>query len=234
MVSSLNYWPKKTFIVFDTETTGLDFQNDHIIQLAISVFHDRMNIWNFNWYSNTPRRSHPDAFKTHQISDEWRWEYGVSPQEIVNHVTPLFARMRERGLPILAFNAPFDFSMLRAEYARQSRNFSTDNLFVIDPIVIDRHYQKNIPVFQAPWMRLSYMAARYGISPPNHNAEQDAICTGKVAMAQSLSYPYIRKNSPKQLHQTQQVWFAEWVDKVKAFSNKKNFSFSTPSWPFGD
>lgn len=229
-----NFWPNKSFISFDTETTGLDFENDRIIQIAIAVFVHGQHVWSFNWYLNTKRPSAPEALAVHGITDEMRWAEGVDSKEVMRHIQALFRRMRSANSPLVAFNAPFDFTMLRNEWKRFDLDFDLSDLWVIDPLVIDRHYQKNIPVFTAPHMRQAQMAARYGLSAPTHNALDDAICAGHIALAQGLHYPGIRHSSPRELHKHQTIWFDDFTKKVQRFAEKKAISFSLPQWPFGD
>jgi len=228
------FWPNRSFIALDTESTGLDFENDRPIQVGMAVFLKSQLIWTFNWYSNTSRPSNPDALAVHKIEDKWRQDNGIHPREIMQHVLQLFNRCSERNVPVIAFNAPFDFTMICKEMQRFSMKLNTDRLYVIDPLVIDRHYEKNVPVFTKPFMRLGQMAARYGLSAPTHNALDDAICAGYLAAAQSVHHSAIRTGSPRELHERQCIWYKDFVAKVHSFANKKKITFTTPDWPFGD
>jgi DNA polymerase III subunit epsilon len=233
VVERHNFWVNRSFIVIDTETTGLDFENDRIIQLAVAVFLKGQNVWNFDWLLNTPKASHPEALAVHRHTDEERYRSGVGAKPVFEHCRALLRRMRDNNSPVVAFNAPFDFTFLRAEFKRFKLG-ELPEVRVIDPLVIDRHYQKNIPVFTKPHMRLASMAARYGVSAPTHNALDDAICTGHVLVGQSLHYSSIRTASPLDLHRRQLGWSEEFAAKVRAFADKKQIQFSIPRWPFGD
>lgn len=228
------FWPNRSFAVVDTETTGLDFFNDRVIQLAVAVFANSQNIWNFEWYSNVSKPSALEAVAVHNISDEWRWANGINPREIANHFLIMMNRLKERNCPVVAFNAPFDFGMMRQEFKRFNMNLNTDGLYVIDPLVIDRHFERNVPVFTSPYMRLGQMAARYGCSQPTHNALEDAKVTGYVACAQSIHHSSIRNVSIRDLHERQTVWYGEFRKKVEDFARKKDLQFAVPDWPWGD
>jgi DNA polymerase III subunit epsilon len=234
VASRHNYWANKSFVAFDTETTGLDFENDRMIQGALAVFLKGQNVWNWDWLINTRKESSPEALGVHGISDELRYTTGTDAKSVCLHLRALFCRMRDRNSPLVAFNAPFDFSMVRAEFKRFKINMDWKGLHVIDPLTIDRHYQKNVPVFTAPFMRQVEMAARYGVSAPTHNALDDAICTGHIALAQTLHHSAIRTASPIEMDRRQAQWHQEWAAKVTAFTNKKGLEWSIPAWPFGD
>jgi DNA polymerase III subunit epsilon len=229
-----NFWVNRSFIVIDTETTGLDFENDRIIQLAVAVFLKGQNVWNFEWLFNTKYASTAEAVVVHGITDERRYAEGVDIAPVLQHCRALFRRMRDANSPLVAFNAPFDLTFLRAEFRRFKTGW-IDEIHIIDPLVIDRHYEKNVPIFTKPYMRLGQMAARYGLQPPNHNALIDAIVTGHLTVAQTIHHSRIRTLSPRELHNTQQIWYDDWRKRVTTFLEKKKIEdWHMPAWPFGD
>jgi DNA polymerase-3 subunit epsilon len=226
------YWPQKSFIVIDTETTGLDFKEDRVIEVCVAVFYNGQYVHGFDWIVNSGKPSAPDAVAVHGITDEMQFA-GKNAATTFRTVHNLINIQTRKHLPVMAFNAPFDFSMLRAEFARHGINPKLE-ANVIDPLVIDRHYQSNIPVFTKPWMRLAQMAERYGVQAPTHRALEDAISTGYVAIEQSLHYPAIRHMSLPELHRKQREWYEEWAKRFRDFAVKKEFQFSTPDWPYGN
>lgn len=228
------YWPNETFIVVDTETTGLDFTTDRVIEVGIAVFREGQYIHGFNWLVNNGVPSHPDALATHGITDESRERHGTLPQQVFRETATLVNQMRKYKKPVIAFNAPFDFMMLRAEWNRAHIPFYVDDLNIVDPLVIDRHFETKIPIFTKPYMRLGQMAARYGCHAPKHRALDDAIATGHIAIAQSLHHSSIRRMSPHDLMLGQERWYYEWSQKFLNWGQKKGIQFTMPTWPFGN
>jgi DNA polymerase III subunit epsilon len=226
-------WPQKSFIVIDTETTGLNFETDRVIEVCVAVFVRGQYIHGFDWIVNSGKESHPDAIATHGITNEQQFSEGRDPSEVFPWIHNMIGQMRAAKLPVMAFNAPFDFSMLRAEWNRIGISLQKEDLYVIDPLVVDRHYQVNVPVFTKPWMRLGHMAARYGVKPPTHRALEDAVTTGLVAVEQSFHYPALRHNSMSELMRKQHQWYLEWAGKFQAYAKKKDFQFNILPWPFG-
>jgi DNA polymerase III subunit epsilon len=229
----MTYWPKKDFISFDTETTGLDFENDRIIQAAMCIFHGGQLVWQFNWLLNTDYPSSAEATAVHGITDEYRKEKGIEPGPVFQAINGLITRLRENQAPLVIFNAPFDLIMLRKEFERAKISFARKGLYIVDPLVIDRHYQVNVPVFTKPYMRLQKMAARFGVIPPSHDALDDAKTAGYIAIEQSFAYKGIRSANIPALHENQRLWYEQWCSKFVDFANKKKFEVRIPSWPFG-
>ena len=60
-------------IVFDTETTGLEFKNDRVIEIGgIELLNHFPTGRSFHVYINPgDRRVHPDALAVHGITDEF-------------------------------------------------------------------------------------------------------------------------------------------------------------------
>lgn len=118
--------PNVTFVVFDTETTGFSPSKDRIVELAAIKFRDGKIIGQKDWLIN-PRRSIP--YYVQQV-------HGITPEMVKNKPTfqtiyPEFAKFIE-GCVLMAHNAPFDLSFMRAEIMRNGyqipRNLTIDSL----------------------------------------------------------------------------------------------------------
>lgn len=104
-------------IVFDTETTGLDFDADRVIEIG------GVELWNHiptgrNWHSfvrPVGRRVDPGAFDVHGISDEFLSDKRIF-EEIADELLDFFG-----DAVLIAHNASFDIRFLNAELARVGR-----------------------------------------------------------------------------------------------------------------
>ncbi|KAB0679340.1 DNA polymerase III subunit epsilon [Aureimonas leprariae] len=102
-------------IVFDTETTGLDFENDRVIEIG------GIELWNhiptgrsFHRFIRPGggRKVHPEALAIHGISDEMLADKPLF-EEVVAEIREFFGDAR-----LIAHNATFDIRFINAEYAR--------------------------------------------------------------------------------------------------------------------
>ncbi|MGF0539762.1 DNA polymerase III subunit epsilon [Agrobacterium sp. ES01] len=103
-------------IVFDTETTGLEFKNDRVIEIGgIELENHFPTGRSFHVYINPgDRKVHPDALAVHGITDEFLADKPPFA-EIVEDLKAFF-----EGARWVAHNATFDMNFINAEYARLS------------------------------------------------------------------------------------------------------------------
>lgn len=102
-------------VVFDCETTGIDFTHDQIIELcAQHGLHDAAprQVWRIK----PTAAIHPGARAVHGIADE---DLVACPSfgEVADEIAAVFAEAEV----IVGYNLAFDIDMLQAEYARLER-----------------------------------------------------------------------------------------------------------------
>ncbi|WP_062219811.1 DNA polymerase III subunit epsilon [Aureimonas sp. D3] len=120
-------------IVFDTETTGLDFEQDRVIEIG------GIELWNHiptgrefhKFIRPDARKVDPAAFDIHGISDDFLKDKPVFA-EIVDEFAEFF-----EGAALIAHNAAFDIRFLNAELARVGRPAIPPGL-VIDTLPMAR------------------------------------------------------------------------------------------------
>ena len=102
------------FVIFDTETTGLDFQRDEIIEFSAVVMEVRNgeavvtkeydNLVTLSPGNTVP----PKITELTGISNQDIWERGVAKTQVCNDIAEMF----EGNTLLLAYNAHFDLSFL--------------------------------------------------------------------------------------------------------------------------
>ncbi len=140
-------------------------------------------------------------------------------------------QMIDRGFPIVAYNAPFDLTLLRAEAQRHSVAFPVDISPVIDPLVID----KQVDRYRKGKRTLEAATAYYGVELGNaHDAGEDAIAAGRVMQVLAKRYAHVLPEQVMELHQAQIGWaaaqaasFQEYMRRVK----DPNFVAADGGWP---
>ncbi|MFD5215003.1 exonuclease domain-containing protein [Microbacterium sp. NPDC058345] len=189
--------------VFDLETTGVDVTRDRIVTAHIGVLdvHGR-EIAARDWLAD-PGVPIPDgAAAVHGITTEHARAHGRPAGEVVTEVTHALRTLFAQGLPIVAYNASYDFSLLAHEAERHGIPVLTQPSPVIDPLVLDKAYDR----FRRGKRTLAVVAEHYAVPLDDaHEAAADAIAAGRVALA--LAQEFTLPRSAAELH-TQQIGWA--------------------------
>lgn len=139
-------------IVFDTETTGLDKNEDRVIEIGcIEMVNKFITGKTYHVYINPQgKQVHPDALSVHGISNESLADKPTFPE-----IAEEFLQFIE-GAKLVAHNAMFDIGFLNAELERINQiPISTD--IVIDTLVLARRKHPMGP------NTLDALCKRYGV-----------------------------------------------------------------------
>lgn len=159
-------------IIFDTETTGLDFAADRIIEFGgIELVNRFPTGRSFHVYLNPQGRAvHPEAFAVHGISDQHLADKPTFP-EIVEELWSFLD-----GAHVIAHNASFDIAFLNAELQRLGRELVAAER-VVDTLMMARRKHPMGP------NSLDALCRRYGIDNSRrtkHGALLDAELLAEV------------------------------------------------------
>jgi DNA polymerase-3 subunit epsilon len=189
--------------VFDLETTGVDVRNDRIVTAHVGVLdrHGR-EIAARDWLAD-PGIPIPDgAAAVHGISTEYAREHGRPAAEVVAEISDALSMLFAQGLPIVAYNAAYDFSLLANEAVRHGLPALHAPQPVIDPLVIDKNYDR----YRRGKRTLTVVAEHYAVPLDDaHEASADAVAAGRVALAQAKQF--LLPGTVHELH-TQQIGWA--------------------------
>jgi len=189
--------------VFDLETTGVDVQHDRIVTAHVGVLdrHGR-EIAARDWLAD-PGIPIPDgAAAVHGISTEYARANGRPAAEVVAEVSGALSMLFAQGLPIVAYNASYDFSLLAHEAIRHGLPALHAPHPVIDPLLIDKNYDR----YRRGKRTLTVVAEHYAVPLDDaHQASADAVAAGRVALAQAQRFSL--PETVQELH-TQQIGWA--------------------------
>lgn len=155
-------------IVFDTETTGLEFKNDRVIEIGgIELLNHFPTGRSFHVYINPgDRRVHPDALAVHGITDEFLKDKPTFDQ-IVDEMLAFFD-----GARWVAHNASFDMSFINAEFERLRRP-PVPGEVVVDTLALARRKHPMGP------NSLDALCRRYGIDN-SHRTKHGALLDSEL------------------------------------------------------
>ncbi|MFC8862694.1 exonuclease domain-containing protein [[Kitasatospora] papulosa] len=200
-------------IGWDTETTAPDPTEARIVTAALvargGASADRVQTWLINPGIPIP----PETTEVHGITDAMVQADGQAPAEALEEIATTMHKAIEYGMPLVAFNTAYDWTVLNFELARHGLPMMGDRLgatlpTLVDPHVIDKQVDKYV---KGTGMRkLQPTAERYGVELTDwHTAEADALAALLIAEAQFAKYPRLNDLGPTQLFAAQKTWRAE-------------------------
>lgn len=204
----MSHWTERPFVGIDTETTGVDCFNDRIVEVAVTIVRPNGDL-DLSWSTVVdPGIEVPEgAAEIHGITTERARAEGVTPAVAISHVSDIvfdFAVGKE-PLPLVMFNARYDWPLLIAEAGRHDLEFPAFAP-ILDPFLIDKAYDR----FRQGGRKLVDVAAHYGVELGDqaHGALADAVAASKVMRAMARAYPELAQFSLAEMY-VRQVRAAE-------------------------
>lgn len=217
-------WASGPLLGFDTETTGVSTSSDRIVTAAL-VRRDPLRGTTVDTWLIDPGVPIPEAASAiHGITTEHARMNGVSPWVALEEIAARIAADLRAGVPLVAFNATFDVSILEAELVRHGLPTLPDRLGgpvvgVIDPLVIDRKVDR----WRKGKRKLVDLCGVYGVDDAVdlHTADVDVIATLDVLAAMVERHPGLAEMSLADLHGFQQEAHREWAASFNAWRTSK-------------
>lgn len=165
-----------------------------------------------------------DAVAVHGISNERAAAEGRPADQVADAIAGVLAAYWKTGVPVVAYNASFDLSLLSAELRRyglpslRDRLGGADPAPVIDPYTIDRAVDR----YRRGKRTLEAVCAEYGVRlDAAHDATADALAAARLACAIADRHPKVAALGPAELHRRQIEWYAAWAADFQDFLRRK-------------
>lgn len=190
--------------VFDLETTGVDVTSDRIVTAHVGLLDASGAALKARDWLADPGVEIPDgAAAIHGVSTAHARAHGAPAPQVVGEVVAAVRGLLDAGIPVVAYNAPYDFSLLKHEALRHGVEPIVDPFPVIDPLVVDKAYDR--------WRRgkrtLSVVAEHYAVRLDGaHEASADAVAAGRVAQALAERFAPWLPQTASELHTRQIAW----------------------------
>ena len=205
---------------WDTETTGPNPLEDRIVTAAFIVRGGARPDRVFSWLINPGIPIPEEASEVHGITDAMVQADGQDPKTALDEIATNLFQAAAWGMPIVAFNQSFDWSILHYDLRRNELPTVEDRLAeyaglplpLIDPHVIDKQVDKQVDKYVRGTGRrkLQPTCERYGVQLDDwHTAEADALAALLIAEAQFARHRQLNDMGPQQLFAAQRAWRAE-------------------------
>ncbi|MDX3228583.1 3'-5' exonuclease [Streptomyces sp. ME19-01-6] len=229
-------WFEGPLAAFDTETTGIDVEQDRIVSAALVVQRGAGSLPEVRRWLVSPGIPVPEAASSiHGLTDAHLQRHGRWPAPVMDEVARSLAEQAARGTPVVVMNAPFDLTLLDRELKRHrnaslSSYVSLRSLAVLDPRVLDKHLDR----YRKGRRTLTDLCAHYGVELAGaHEAAADATAALEVVRAVGRRFTSrLGTMTPAELHDRQTVWYAAQARGLQAwFALNGSQEICDPAWP---
>lgn len=141
------------YLFIDTETTGLNKNSDHVVQIAWILAHDQYSLHEQECFIIRPDGYlvPPQAAKIHKITTERALREGVPLASVLSALSKAAAKSNV----LIAHNLTFDVGMLESSYRRAVLDYP-----------LDRHAQICTMKSSAQWCAIPHYSGRSGYKWP--------------------------------------------------------------------
>ncbi|GAA5153801.1 3'-5' exonuclease [Microbacterium pseudoresistens] len=199
--------------VFDLETTGIDVSTDRIVSAHVGVLDSHGHeIASRSWIADPGVPIPAGAAAIHGITTERARREGDPAAQVVSQIATALQSLLVQGVPLVAYNASYDLSLLRHECLRHGIAPLDDPRPVIDPLVID----KAVDRYRRGKRTLEVVCEHYGVVLDGaHDASADAVAAGRVA--QAIAARYALPPSAAELHTRQIGWARDQAESLTEY-----------------
>ncbi|WP_179389152.1 exonuclease domain-containing protein [Psychromicrobium silvestre] len=224
----MSNWLDGPRAAFDVETTGRDPQQARLVTASIVLLDASGNfLEEHEWLADPGVDIPAEAAQIHGISTERARSEGAPVEQVVAATAAVLRGYFARGIPVMAFNAPYDFTVLRSESRRHGVPALRERP-VIDPLILD----KQVDRFRKGKRTLVAMCEHYGITLLDaHTSAADAMATLQLAVSMAASYPELQIPAAE-LHQAQIRWAADQAASFQEYLRRSRpDAVVNGSWP---
>lgn len=203
-------WYEGVLAAIDFESTGNNPREDRPVQIA-AVLADVVGVdplpGSYVSLVNPGKRISREAFEVHGISQE-QAETGLSPSVMVEDLTKWVAACNMLHIPIVIFNAPFDYTLALAEGYRAGMLDSVRSVFddstLLDPHVINQYYKPN-----STKRKLTRLVSEDNFLGQAHDACRDAMAAIHLIRDQASQYQELSNMTAQELANKMKEWDEE-------------------------
>ncbi|MEV5005033.1 3'-5' exonuclease [Streptomyces sp. NPDC093064] len=217
-------WHRELLIGFDLETTGTDPREARIVTGAVIEVRGGEPRGRREWLADPGVEIPAEAVAVHGISNERAAAEGEPADRVADAIADALTGYWKTGVPVVAYNAAFDLTLLSAELHRYGLRSLSDRLGgaepgpVVDPYTIDRWADR----YRRGKRTLEAVCAEYGVVlDAAHDASADALAAARLAAAIAGRHSKVAALGPAELHRRQIEWHAAWAADFQGFLRRK-------------
>ncbi|MGV8976988.1 MAG: exonuclease domain-containing protein [Cellulomonas sp.] len=227
-------WTDGPLLGFDTETTGIDVDVDRIVTAAL-VRRDASGTHIRTWLIDPGVEIPAAASAIHGITTADARAHGAPPSVALEEIATEVAAAFWDGIPVVAFNACYDLTILDAELTRHGLATVPDRLGrpaapVLDPLVLDRHADR----YRRGKRKLVDLCGVYDVGTGSlHSADVDVVATLDVLTRLLERFPDLAELDLDTLHARQVTAHRAWAEEFNAWRTRQGMAGprADTEWP---
>lgn len=219
----------KNLVAFDLETTGLELETSRIVTSSIVQLNASGEVEStWEWLINPGIEIPLEASNVHGVTTEMAIENGVAPQVAIPEIVAVLSKFFSDGIAVVAFNAPYDFTILHHEAGRNGVP-ALNAKSVLDPLVLDKHFVPR----RSGKRTLGALSPHYEINLENaHTSAADALAAGRIAQQIARIFRKEISNDVFELHEQQIAWSDAQDENFEQFMQQHRPGFrARRGWP---
>ena len=223
----MNWWEGR-MVAFDIETTGVDVEEARIVTATVAAVGGGTAAEVVTLIADPGIEIPDEAAAIHGYTTERARAEGSPARDVVQGVTALLAAAWH--LPMVAYNARFDFTILDRECRRHGIE-PVPPVQVIDPLVLDKHLYP----YRRGSRRLEAVCEHYDARLDGaHDSAHDALAAARVAYRIGQRSE-LGTMTAEELHDAQIGWAASQARSLADYFRSKGRAEDAdgvrPEWP---
>jgi DNA polymerase-3 subunit epsilon len=199
-------WHEGPLFAWDTETTGIDVENDRIVT-ASAVWIRGVQVEHREWLANPGIEIPQAAIDVHGVTNEVARRDGADPALVAAELWESISDAWRTGRVVIGYNLAFDFTILDRELRRHGAGAVSIDGPVIDGFVID----KALDPYRKGKRTLTACCEHYQVSLTDaHSATGDALAAARLAWRLAQTYADQLADLAA-VNATQAAWRAAWA-----------------------
>lgn len=166
LIEDLN---KDNIVIFDVETTGVNVDEDEIVQIAAIKIDSKGNVLEKFEKFSAPNKSVGDSFHIHGFSDDFLKENGEEKRKVLRDFIEFSG-----DSTIVGHNVQFDINIFLSELSRNNMEKVEFNSY--DTLDIYRRFYPNLENYKLETLSKIFQTNHF----PTHNALDDILATGEL------------------------------------------------------
>ncbi len=214
----MSSWHTLPRAAFDVETTGRDPREARLVTASIVVVDGGGTVTaEHEWLADPGVEIPAEVTAIHGVTTERARAHGVPAGTVATEVATVLSGLFAAGIPVIAYNACYDFTVLARESVRYGVG-PIGALPIIDPYICNKQVHK----YRKGSRTLVALCEEYGVSLNDaHTSAADALATIRLADALAIRFPELQLEAAA-LHSSQIGWAAAQAADFQAYLRRKD------------